>query len=72
MSFKHLQRRRGSRSVSVCAGEGHPSRGAYLFLTREMGTGSVQEGRLRRKKELFVTFEAFRSVFSFQKQKFSE
>lgn len=41
------------------------------FLTRQMCTRSVR-GEAVEEEELFIILEAFKNVFCFQKQKFSE
>lgn len=50
------EKERKDKSVCFCAreGEGRPPHGIYAFLTRVARTGSLREGRLRRKKSYLL------------------
>lgn len=68
------EKEREDKSVHFCAheGEGHPSHGTYAFLTRVMCTGSLGEGRLRRKKSYLLSLRLSKMSSVFKSISFPE
>lgn len=68
------EKERKDKSACFCVreGEGHPSHGIYACLTRVARTGSLREGRLRRKKSYLLPLRLSKMSSVFKSISFPE